>query len=42
MRLAADWVYWKTGNVNLIDRLPQLLRTIAVGAGVIVVLVRAW
>ena len=19
-RLAAEWVYWKTGNVNLIDR----------------------
>lgn len=42
MRLAADWVYWKSGNVNLIDRLPQLLRTIALGAGVIVLLVAAW
>jgi CubicO group peptidase (beta-lactamase class C family) len=43
-RLAAHWVYWKTGHghPNLIDRLPQLLRTIAVGAGLIVVLVAAW
>lgn len=40
--LAAEWVYWKTGNVNLIDRLPQLLRTVAIGAGVIVVFVAAW
>jgi CubicO group peptidase (beta-lactamase class C family) len=41
MQLAADWVHWKTGNVNLVGRLPQLLRTIAIGAGVIVVLVAA-
>jgi CubicO group peptidase (beta-lactamase class C family) len=46
MKLAADWVYWKTGTVNngfdLVDRLAQLPRTIAIGAGVIVVLVAAW
>jgi len=41
-RLAADWVYWKTGNgANGID-LAQLARTIAIGAAVIVVLIAAW
>jgi hypothetical protein len=25
IRLAADWVCWKTGNVNLINPVPQLL-----------------
>jgi hypothetical protein len=46
MQLAADWVYWKTGNVkngiDFIDRLAHVPRTIAIGAGVIVVLVAAW
>jgi len=44
-RLAADWVYWKTGNVDFfgfLSRLPHLLGTIGIGAGVIVVLVAAW
>jgi CubicO group peptidase (beta-lactamase class C family) len=42
MRLAADWVVWKTGNgANGIDWAP-LPRTIAIGAGVIVALVAAW
>ena len=45
MRLAADWVYWKTGNVSgidFIDRLAKVYRIIAIGAGVIVALVAAW
>jgi hypothetical protein len=42
MRRAADWVYWKTGNVNLVDRVPELLRTIAAGAGAIIVLAVLW
>jgi hypothetical protein len=42
MRLAADWVYWRTGNgANGID-LTQLARTIAIGAGLIVVIFAAW
>jgi CubicO group peptidase (beta-lactamase class C family) len=45
-RLAADWVYWKTGNVkngiDFMDRLAHVARTIAIGAGVIVVLAVAW
>jgi CubicO group peptidase (beta-lactamase class C family) len=42
-RLAADWVYWKTGNVDFfgfLGSLPHLLRR--VGAGVIVVFIGAW
>jgi CubicO group peptidase (beta-lactamase class C family) len=42
--LAADWVYWKTGNITIrlsIDLAP-LPRTIALGAGVIILLVTAW
>jgi CubicO group peptidase (beta-lactamase class C family) len=45
MRLAADWVYWKTGNVSgvdFVDRLAKASRTIAIGAAVIVALVAAW
>jgi hypothetical protein len=45
MRLAADRVYWKTGNVSgidFIDRLAKVSRTIAIGASVIVALVAAW
>jgi hypothetical protein len=33
--LAADWLYWKTGNVEFFDflsRLPHLLGTIGAGA----------
>jgi CubicO group peptidase (beta-lactamase class C family) len=44
-RLAADWVYWKTGNVDFfgfLSRLPHLLGTIGIGAAVIVVLVAGW
>ena len=44
-QLAADWVYWKTGNVDFfgfLSRLPHLLGTIGIGAAVIVVLVTAW
>ena len=43
--LAADWEHWKTGTINgleVIDRLAQRARTIAIGAAVIVVLVAAW
>jgi hypothetical protein len=44
-RLAADWEHWKTGTVNgleVIDRLGQRVRTIAIGAAVIAVLATAW
>jgi hypothetical protein len=41
MRLAADWVYWKTGKGSGIDWAP-LPRTIAIGVGVTVALVAAW
>ena len=40
-RLAADWVYWKTGGIDFfvfLGRVPDLLRTIAIGAAVIVVI----
>jgi hypothetical protein len=41
MKLAADWVLWKTGNgINGVDLTP-LAQTIAVGAGVIIVLMMA-
>jgi CubicO group peptidase (beta-lactamase class C family) len=43
--LAADWVYWKTSNVEFFDflgRLPHLLRTIGVGAVVILILAAIW
>jgi CubicO group peptidase (beta-lactamase class C family) len=43
MKLAADWLYWKTGNKSYIGfRLPLLLRTIGVGAALIILLVAAW
>jgi CubicO group peptidase (beta-lactamase class C family) len=43
MRLAADWLYWKTGNPSYIGfRLPQLMRTIGIGAALIVLFVAAW
>jgi CubicO group peptidase (beta-lactamase class C family) len=44
-RLAADWVYWKTGYVDyfgFLGRLPHLLRIIGIGAGVILVVFAAW
>jgi CubicO group peptidase (beta-lactamase class C family) len=44
-RFAADWVYWKTGNVDFfgfLSDLPHLLGTIGIGAAVIVVLVATW
>jgi CubicO group peptidase (beta-lactamase class C family) len=46
MRLAGDWMYWKTGTIyngsELIDRLERHVRTIAIGAAVIIVLIAAW
>jgi CubicO group peptidase (beta-lactamase class C family) len=44
-RLAADWVYWKTGNVDFfgfLGSLPHLLGMIGVGAALIVVFIGAW
>jgi hypothetical protein len=44
-RLAADWEHWETGTVNgleVIDRLGQRVRIVAIGAAVIVVLAAAW
>jgi hypothetical protein len=43
MRLAADWLYWKTGNLSYIGfRLPQLMRTVGIGAALIVLFVADW
>jgi CubicO group peptidase (beta-lactamase class C family) len=44
-RLAADWEHWNTGTVNgleVIDRLGQRVRIIAIGAAMIVLLATVW
>jgi CubicO group peptidase (beta-lactamase class C family) len=43
MRLAADWLHWKTGNLSYIGfRLPELMRTIGIGGALIVLFMAAW
>jgi CubicO group peptidase (beta-lactamase class C family) len=41
-RLGADWAYWKTGNGDNSIDWESLAQTIAIGAGLIAVLVAAW
>jgi hypothetical protein len=41
-RLAADWVYWKTGNGDNSVDWASLAQTIVIGAGMVAALVAVW